>query len=44
MTLEELYYIKEMQRNQPIAFPQNFYAASPAPVQPASSETQSPQP
>jgi hypothetical protein len=35
---------KEMQRNQPIAFPQNFYAASPAPVQPASSETQSPQP
>ncbi|MBP6014153.1 MAG: hypothetical protein KBA31_18135 [Alphaproteobacteria bacterium] len=35
---------KEMQRNQPIAFPQNFYAASPALAQPALSETQSPQP
>jgi hypothetical protein len=35
---------KEMERNQPITFPQNFYAASPAPARSASSETQSPQP
>lgn len=35
---------KEMERNQPIAFPQIFYAASATPAQPLSSETQSAQP
>lgn len=35
---------KEMERNQPIAFPLTFYAASAAPARPALSETQSAQP
>ena len=38
------FFDKEMERYQPIAFPQTFYAAGEAPAQPPLSETQSTQP